>query len=133
MVLLEVDSVRIAILAPLESDSPRTADVDRPTPGLVPLQGMEPKAWKIQLAQLGCRVQRVQSGQAARSQIRPHARASPCEKQIAQALVAEASDHRVKCNVNRYIGQASASFHHVSSGQAVPAEADAARAQRLRP
>jgi hypothetical protein len=48
MILLEVDTHRVAI-SELESDAPRTIDVDRVSGRTMAMQGMKVEAWNVHI------------------------------------------------------------------------------------
>lgn len=97
MVLLQVDSPRFPILE-LESDAPRSVDMNRIARRPMTSQPVEVKARQIQVRSLCRRIESVEHQQCPRLEIRPDPATSALFEELAQALVLPGPDHLLNVN-----------------------------------
>ena len=101
VVLFQVHAPGIT-LDPFEGDTPRA--VDRKCVALgFPAQGVEPKAGDTQVLEPLRLVKHVQEAQHPFLVVRSDTCAGAVLKQVAQALMAEALDHKTNCSASRDI------------------------------
>ena len=91
MILLQVNLPRVTLI-PFERDTPRTIQVKAITLRLSP-KGMEIEARPVELSEIRRGVERVETHQDPRAQIRGDLRRCPGLEQLTQGAASEALDH----------------------------------------
>jgi hypothetical protein len=97
VVLLQIDSQRIALL-PFECNAPCSTDVHAETDRLR-VQRMKIEAWEVQMFEVGRGVERIKPAFAARVKLGRHLIRATLLEELPQALMPEAADHPVICNI----------------------------------